>query len=124
MRRRVTIILFGLVVGMPLAGSSSAAFSTAIPGGDPQRGAALIKSVGCGACHFIPGIGDADGKVGPPLTDEGDRAIIAGVLANTPDNMITWLKDPQSVVPGNAMPNLGLNDHEARDIAAYLYTLR
>ena len=29
----------------------------------------------------------------------------------------------QPVVPGNAMPNAGLTDAQARDIAAYLYTL-
>jgi cytochrome c1 len=38
--------------------------------------------------------------------------------------MIAWLKDPQAVVPGNAMPNMGLNDTDAQDITAYLYTLR
>jgi len=38
--------------------------------------------------------------------------------------LMTWLKVPQSVVPGNAMPNMELNDHDARDVAAYLYTLR
>jgi mono/diheme cytochrome c family protein len=27
-------------------------------------------------------------------------------------------------VPGNAMPNMGLKPAEARNVAAYLYTLR
>jgi cytochrome c len=31
---------------------------------------------------------------------------------------------PQSIEPGTAMPNLGVSDGRARDIAAYLYTLR
>jgi cytochrome c len=94
------------------------------PGGDARRGAKLIAHLGCGGCHSIPGIADATGLVGPPLDNIGDRAIIAGVLANTPDNMITWLKAPHSVVPGNAMPNMELNDHDASDVAAYLYSLR
>jgi cytochrome c1 len=38
--------------------------------------------------------------------------------------LITWLRDPQAIVPGNAMPNMGLQDQQARDIAAYLYTLQ
>jgi cytochrome c2 len=92
--------------------------------GDPARGAQLIQHFGCGSCHMIPGIEGADGLVGPPLEHVGERTIIAGLLANTPENMQTWLKDPQAIVPGNAMPNMELNDHEAKDVAAYLYTLR
>lgn len=107
-----------------LASSAAAAFAPTVGNGDARRGAKLIGSIGCGACHTIPGIDGADGKVGPPLTDMGERRFIAGVLSNTPSNMIVWLKNPQAVVPGNAMPDLGLTDKEARDIAAYLYTLR
>jgi cytochrome c2 len=92
--------------------------------GDIKNGAALIARNGCGACHLIPGISGADGRVGPPLNLIGGQTIVAGLLPNTPDNLVTWIRTPQSVVPGNAMPNLELSDHEARDIAAYLYTLR
>jgi cytochrome c2 len=93
-------------------------------GGHPRQGAKLIASVGCGTCHAIPGIAHAYGRVGPPLSGIADRTVIAGMLPNTPRNMIAWLKAPQSVVPGNVMPNMELDDHDARDIAAYLYTLR
>jgi cytochrome c2 len=91
---------------------------------DPTRGAQLIAALGCGSCHSIPGIDGARGLVGPPLDNIADRTIVAGVLPNTPDNMVTWLETPQRVVPGNAMPDMELNEHDARDIAAYLYTLR
>ncbi len=64
------------------------------------------------------------GNVGPPLLGIGDRSFIAGMLSNEPANLIRWIRFPQSVVPGNAMPNMGVSDQEARDIAAYLYTLR
>lgn len=97
--------------------------TNAVAGGDAQHGAKLITHNGCGSCHQIPGIQDATGTVGPPLTGIAGRAVIAGVLPNTPGNMIAWIENPQAIVPGNAMPNLGLNDHEARDIAAYLATL-
>ena len=95
-----------------------------VRGGDPERGAELISSFGCGSCHTIPGIDGAEAVVGPPLTDMGRREYIAGNLPNEPDNMIRWLVDPQAVEPGTAMPNLGLSEGEARHVAAYLYTLR
>ncbi len=94
-----------------------------VAGGNAQHGAELIANHGCGSCHMIPGINNADGAVGPPLNKIADRTVIAGIMPNTPDNMIAWVENPQAIVPGNAMPNLGLNDNEARDIAAYLYTL-
>jgi cytochrome c2 len=91
--------------------------------GSPERGALYIAQVGCGSCHKIPGIDGAEGLVGPPLDHMGKRIFIAGLLRNTPANMVTWLRYPQQVVPGNAMPDMGLNEGQARDITAYLYTL-
>jgi cytochrome c2 len=93
-------------------------------GGDRARGAELIKQLGCGACHLIPGIMGAKGRVGPSLSQVAERVYIAGVLRNTPDNMVAWLRHPQSIVPNNAMPEMGLTELQARDIASYLYTLR
>lgn len=104
-------------------GQSPPAFS-ASAGGNSQVGKELIVSKGCGACHVIPGIPGARGLVGPPLYFFGRRTMIAGELANTPDNLVRWIKDPKQVEPGTAMPDLGLNDQQARDVAAYLYTLQ
>lgn len=98
--------------------------SSRVSGGDPQHGIELIRHYGCGACHTIPGIENANGVVGPPLTRFGDRMFIAGLLRNEPDNLVHWIRDPQSVVPGVDMPDMGIEQDEARDIAAYLYTLR
>ena len=95
-----------------------------VAGGNAQRGTALIEAYGCAACHTVPGVHNSNGNVGPPLTRFGDRTYIAGMLRNTPENLIRWIRLPQSVVPGNAMPNMGVTDAQARDIAAYLYTLR
>jgi mono/diheme cytochrome c family protein len=94
-----------------------------VPGGNAKNGMALIESHGCGSCHEIPGIKDANGTVGPPLNNIAQRAVIAGVMPNSMPNMIAWIENPQAIVPGNAMPNLGLNDNDARDIATYLSTL-
>lgn len=91
--------------------------------GNPSRGAALISWYGCGACHSIPGVPGANAMVGPPLDQFAERGYVAGMLRNTPDNLIRWIRDPQKIVPGNAMPALGIDSRDAHDIAAYLYTL-
>jgi cytochrome c1 len=93
-------------------------------GGDATRGAAAIAQYGCGACHTIPGIRGARGLVGPPLMWWSRRTFIAGELPNTPENLVNWIRNPQAIEPHTAMPALGVTDQQARDIAAYLYTLR
>ncbi len=89
-----------------------------------KRGAELIAAHGCGLCHEIPGIAGARGHVGPSLKDMGRREYVAGILHNSPDNLALWIADPQEVVPGNAMPDMGISRGDARQIAAYLNTLR
>lgn len=103
-------------------GSASASAMLAT-GGDPQRGARIIRDEGCGACHTIDGIRGAAGLVGPPLSGLAGRAYIAGSLTNTPDNVVRWIMNPQSIEPGTVMPDLSLSEREARDVAAYLYGL-
>lgn len=95
-----------------------------IPGADARHGKETIRSVGCGACHSIPGIRSADGVVGPPLENFAHRSFIAGALPNTPVNLMRWVAAAHSVEPATAMPNLGLDEQQARDVTAYLYTLR
>jgi cytochrome c2 len=101
----------------------AAASPSATRGGDADRGARLIGKYGCGYCHTIPGIGNAKGRVGPPLTGFGDRLYVAGMLPNTRDNLMAWIENPQRIVPGNVMPVLGIGQDDARDIAAYLHSL-
>jgi cytochrome c len=93
-------------------------------GADPARGKALIRQAGCGSCHGIPGIASAHGEVGPPLDELARRAYLAGVLPNNFENLVLWIVQPQSIAPGSAMPDLGLDEARAEDIAAYLYTLK
>ena len=94
-----------------------------VAGGNPDRGKADIKSFGCGSCHMIPGIDDARGTVGPPLMYFGRRVYIAGEVPNTPALLMQWIQSPQSIEPKTVMPALGVSESEARDIAAYLYSL-
>ena len=84
----------------------------------------LIGQYGCGTCHTISGVDNANGHVGPPLSGIGSRVFIAGRLQNNVDNMTKWISAPQSVDPGNAMPNMGIKTKDARAIASYLETLR
>jgi cytochrome c oxidase assembly factor CtaG/cytochrome c2 len=114
-----------LLLPLLLGGCGNAAIGSepSPTGGDSRQGVKLIAEAGCGACHVVPGIEGANGLVGPPLNRMGVRVTIAGVLRNTPDNMIEWLRHPQAVVPNNAMPDMNLDERQARDITAYLYTL-
>jgi cytochrome c2 len=125
--RTAARIVPALALGLGLAGCGGGGADSQhalVMGGDEERGAVAIRSYGCGACHTIPGISGARGMVGPPLTSWSRRVYIAGKLPNSPDNLIRWVMDAHSVEPGTAMPDLGVTEQQARDIAAYLYTLR
>ncbi len=89
-----------------------------------MRGRLLIQKYDCGVCHMIPGIRTTQGRVGPPLNNFGDRTFIAGELPNTPVNLMHWIEKPSSIKPHTAMPNLGVTKNQARDMTAYLYSLR
>jgi cytochrome c len=93
-----------------------------LTGGNAERGRDAFVRIGCGGCHTVEGVPQANGLVGPPLDGIGSRAIIAGKLANNPGNMVQWISSPQSVVPGNAMPDMPMTSQQADDIAAFLYT--
>jgi cytochrome c len=96
----------------------------ALTGGDPGHGPDLIRKYGCGSCHNVPGVPGAKGMVGPPLDTIASRSYLAGQLPNTPENLMRWIRKPQDVAPGTAMPDVGVTEKDGRDIAAYLYTLR
>jgi cytochrome c1 len=48
--------------------------------------------------------------------------MLAGRLNNTPANLQAWIRDPQRISPGTAMPDLNVGEGDARDISAFLYT--
>src|SRR4051794_5051046 len=95
-----------------------------LTGGDPTRGYGLMRRYGCAGCHEIPGVRGADGRVGPSLDHVAGRVYIAGFLPNSAGNMLHWIEDPRPQGPGTAMPRTGATGQQARDIAAFLYTLR
>ncbi|TGM13022.1 cytochrome c [Leptospira selangorensis] len=67
----------------------------------------------CTACHSVGGAG---GNVGPALDSVGKKYDIA-YLQN-------WLRDPQKIKPGTAMPKLPLSDNEIKDLSSYLSQLK
>lgn len=91
---------------------------------DARRGKAAIHQYACATCHQIPGIVGANKPVGPPLDGVARRTVLAGILPNNEANMVRWLRKPHEVSPESAMPDLGVTERDARDIAAYLSTLR
>ena len=96
--------------------------AAAMTGGDPDRGEAMFIKYGCGSCHGLKHVRRATGAVGPPLDGIAVRAVLAGKLDNTPGNLQSWVRDPQQVSPGTAMPDLNVGGRDARDISAFLYT--
>lgn len=80
------------------------------------RGKQLFYSkYGCQSCHIADYKNDK-GYVGPALAGVGNRL--------TPAWMYRWLKDPNALRPGTLMPNPNLKDDDARDLTAFLMTLK
>jgi cytochrome c len=106
-----------------IGGCKPAASNTRGVDGDAARGKLLAVEYGCPACHAIPGM-PVQGLVGPPLTGIGERSYLAGRLANTPENLVRWVRFPREVDPNTLMPNMGVSESDGRDLAAFVYTLR
>ena len=92
--------------------------------GDPAAGRRALDQYACTTCHVIPRVTGATKHVGPPLGGIAGRSYIGGALANTHANMVRWLQSPPRVKPGTAMPDLGVSEQDAHDLAAYLATLK
>lgn len=89
-----------------------------------QRGQQIFQQQACGNCHAIRGT-SAAGGIGPDLTHVGSRTTLAaGALANTPENLQRWLRDPQRIKPGANMPSFKLSDVDAQALTAYLEGLK
>jgi cytochrome c2 len=120
----VVAALVGITWDYARVRSQVRSHAAAITGGDPERGEAMFVEYGCGSCHAAQNVRTATGNVGPPLDGIATRVIVAGHLANNPANMEHWIRDPQQVSPGTAMPDLNVSQGDARDITAFLYTRR
>ncbi|MBP2312153.1 c-type cytochrome [Azospirillum soli] len=129
-----TMVAVGVLLAVGAAGLAAYAYedqsreletrAADLTGGTPARGREMVLRYGCGSCHTIPGVQRANGQVGPPLGGIASRVYVAGVLQNTPDNLVLWIRDPPGVDPMTAMPRLDVSEDDARHIAAFLYTLK
>lgn len=94
----------------------------ALTGGNPDHGPGLMLRYGCTSCHTVQGVAEARGQVGPDLSEVSRRIYIGGVTTNSPENLIGWIVNPREFDPKTAMPVTGISKHEARDVAAFLYS--
>lgn len=90
---------------------------------DPKRGIVALRQYGCATCHRIPGVVGADTPVAPSLAHIARRSFIAGAVANVPNELVRWIRNPQAIHSASAMPDLRVTERDARDMAAYLDTL-
>ena len=118
----LVVALIGIVYEYAHERTQLRRHAAAAVGGDPWRGEAMFIQYGCGSCHGVKHVRKASGAVGPPLDGLPVRAVIAGKLSNTPGNLEAWIRDPQRISPGTAMPDLNVGERDARDISAFLYT--
>ncbi|WP_293864128.1 c-type cytochrome [uncultured Alsobacter sp.] len=92
----------------------------ALTGGNPDRAQVVLHAFGCAACHAIAGVPGAEGRQGPLLERVARRSWVGGVLPNSPDSLVRFIVDPPRFVPGSAMPRTGIDEAQARDVAAFL----
>ena len=111
--RRLSAILAVLI----LAGCGNAAEQ------HERHHAQRLIATHCAACHEVPGVAVARGRVGPSLAHIASQQIIAGYFVNSPDRLAEWIEHPQKLLPGNAMPEMGLSPDDTAVIVEYLYTL-
>lgn len=125
--RLIAAVAVALVTSVTAVACSEApsAPPATVTGGDRSRGLVAIQELGCTSCHVVPGVRRAEQSwIAPPLTKFARRGFIAGILENNEENLVRWIVDPQGVDPETAMPDLDVSPLAARDIAAYLYSLR
>lgn len=118
----LVVAIVGLVYEYAQERAQMWGHAAAETGGNPGRGEALFIQYGCGSCHSLKNVRGAVGMVGPPLDGIALRVVIGGHLSNNPANIQKWIRDPQQVSPGTAMPDLNVGAEDARDINAFLYT--
>ena len=124
LERRTLWLLAGLMAGIGVGAAMGglAASLSSLPSFEnrPSPAVELIRRYGCAGCHQIPGVPAARGTVGPSLEAVGSRRYLAGIIQNSPQNLVRWIVDPRSMVPHTAMPMTGITEPEARTVAQYL----
>jgi cytochrome c oxidase subunit II len=99
--------------------------TSATPATDAQRhGQQVFLSSTCVMCHAINGT-PAGSNIGPNLTHIASRnTIAAATLPNTREHLDQWVRDSQSVKPGNRMPQNNLAEADLQALLDYLQSLK
>jgi cytochrome c len=124
---RSALLIAAAIVALLLAGCDNLSerrvkeAAVLTDGGNARVGRVEIRKYGCNACHEISGVPGARGLIGPPLTNINQRYYIAGEIANTPNNLMSWIQHPHQIEPHTLMPDMEVSEQDSRDIAAYLY---
>lgn len=113
-----------VVLGLTLSAGSCPAWPREQDTARIEQGRALLAQYQCGSCHGIPGVAAARGRFAQPLQAWSRRSYIAGRLPNRPDVLAQWIAAPQVLVPGTAMPSMGVSPADAQAMAAYLFSLQ
>ena len=131
MKRMTVALLILLVLALAQACNRDEAAkpmakpAEAVPIGNEERGKALTAQYGCNVCHAVPGTEGPQGALGPSLAGVASRPTLSfGTVQNTPENLVKYIQDPPSMNPQSSMPPIGLTDVDAKDIAAYVLTLK
>jgi mono/diheme cytochrome c family protein/cytochrome c551/c552 len=92
-----------------------------VPTYSAKRAEILLRQYACHNCHHIDGVVGPETYIGPSLEDWHRRKYIAGLLPNSRDNLVRWIRDPQAISPATLMPDMQVSEGDARAIARYLY---
>ncbi|MGA9408003.1 MAG: c-type cytochrome, partial [Bacteroidota bacterium] len=91
-------------------------------GGSVEKGKEHFDNFGCKACHVmgedlrVRNARESSYDIAPELTHAGGKL--------QPDWIFDWIKNPRHYNPTTKMPSLRLTDQEARDIVAYIMTMK
>ena len=92
---------------------------------DIEKGRQLTGQYGCNVCHQIPSVEGMQGSMGPSLAGVAARPTISnGKVQNTPGNLAKFIQNPPSLNPSSTMPALNMPMDEAKQMAAFLRTLK
>jgi cytochrome c oxidase subunit II len=92
-----------------------------------QDGKALFESKGCIGCHAV---GEQKFEMaGPNLTNFGEREVVAGMLyfdneEEQREQIAYWLKETDTIKPGNYMGVQNLTDEQVDALVEYLINLK
>ena len=114
-------------LGLTLAGCSNGfdySKGRRMTGGDPIVGKRAIFKRDCTSCHVIPGFEGNTEVAGPALSHWAKHGMIEDTWPNTPENLERWIRFSETMNPETVMKLLSVNEKDAKDISAYLFSLQ